>query len=217
MRPFALSMLLALSGAVALAQPIPVASPSEGGPRHWAVAATGAVNLREAPSTAAAVVAKLSGGDVLSNLGCENGEGRTWCYVQPWRGGPVGYVAAELLAPATNPTGGVAVGEDDSALRAGRGDFDAKGDIPCAQVAGQPTRPCAFGVARAGGGDATVIVTRPDGSTRALFFVRGEFMGADASQAGGGFDASATREADLFLIRVDAERYEVPDAVVFGG
>jgi hypothetical protein len=189
MRVLVLLLLLATGAA---AQPVPVAAPAEGGPRHWRVAAEGAVNLREGPSTGAAVVARLSGGDVLSNLGCQPGEGRTWCYEQPWRGGPVGYVAAELLAPATDPTGGVAVGENDSPLRAGRGEFDATGDIPCAQAAGQPTRACAFGVARAGGGDATVIVTRPDGSTRALFFVRGEFMGTDASEAGGGFDAAAT-------------------------
>jgi hypothetical protein len=214
MRVVILVLLLA-SGAVA--QPIPVAAPAEGGPRHWLVAARGTVNLREGPSAGAAVAARLSGGDILSNLGCQPGEGRTWCYVQPWRGGPVGYVAAELLQPATNPTGGVAVGENDSPLRAGRGAFDATGEVPCAQAAGQPTRACAFGVARAGGGDATLVVTRPDGSMRALFFVRGEFLGADASEAGGGFDAAATREADLFLIRVDAERYDVPDAVVFGG
>jgi len=107
--------------------------------------------------------------------------------------------------------------EANSATRAGMGDFDATGLIPCAQHIGQPTGPCEFGVAREGGGSATVIVTRPDGIKRALFFVEGDFLSADTSQADGYPEYSATKEADLNFIRVGAERYEIPDAVIFGG
>lgn len=49
----------------------------------------------------------------------------------------------------------------DATLRAGSGKFDARGRIACAQHKGQPTVPCNFGVARAGEGAATVLVTRP--------------------------------------------------------
>ncbi len=106
---------------------------------------------------------------------------------------------------------------DDSAARAGQGNFDATGQVPCAQNAGQPMGQCKFGVARAGGGTATVVVTRPDGRTRALFFTKGKFTSADTSQADGYPEATATRESDLTLIRVGSERYEVFDAVIFGG
>lgn len=76
---------------------------------------------------------------------------------------------------------------------------------------------CAFGVARAGGGYATVVVTRPDGRTRALFFRMGRPIGADTSEADNPGKFSARRAADLNFIRLGYERYEVPDAVVLGG
>ncbi|HMQ57149.1 MAG TPA: hypothetical protein PKE65_01225 [Rhizobiaceae bacterium] len=104
-----------------------------------------------------------------------------------------------------------------SAERAGSGDFDATGQIPCAQYAGQPMGQCDFGVARDATGEATVIVTRPDGTKRALFFINGAFNSADTSQADGYPEYSATKNADLSVISVGEERYEVPDAVVFGG
>lgn len=104
-----------------------------------------------------------------------------------------------------------------AATRAGKGDYDATGQIPCAQYAGQPMHQCDFGVSRAGGGSATVVITRPDGSTRVLFFTDGKFTSADTSQADGYPEYSAERESDLNLIRVGKERYEVPDAVIWGG
>ena len=76
---------------------------------------------------------------------------------------------------------------------------------------------CDFGVAREGNGNATVIVTMLDGRTRAIFFQNGAPVGADTSQADGYGEFSATKESDLNLIRVGDERYEIPDAVVFGG
>ncbi len=100
-------------------------------------------------------------------------------------GAPRGYVAGEFLTPAVAPDGSVATGPDNSALRAGQGDFDATGRIPCAQYVGQPMTQCDFCVARAGGGYATVIITKPDGMKRAIFFRRGIPIGADTSEADG--------------------------------
>jgi hypothetical protein len=45
----------------------------------------------------------------------------------------------------------------------------------------------------------------------------GQAVGADTSEADGYHDFSVTREADLNMIRVGPERYEIPDAVVLGG
>ncbi len=127
-------------------------------------------------------------------------------------------LAITVMALCTGLGAGPALADDaSSAERAGMGDFDATGTIPCAQHAGQPTAPCAFGVARESGGSATVVVTRPDGITRALFFIDGEFLSADTSQADGYPEYDATKEADLFFVRVGEERYEIPDAVIFGG
>ena len=63
---------------------------------------------------------------------------------------------------------------------------------------------------------ATVVLKRPDGRTRAIFFRRGEPIGADTSEADPG-KFNAPREGDLNFIRVGNERYEIPDAVVLGG
>jgi len=194
------------------------ASADDGGPRDWVVTGVSrSLNLREMPSTSAPVLTGFAAGTVLDNLGCRDSEGRVWCDVQPLGGGPRGWVAASYLEPAVAPDGTVARGPDDSALRAGQGEFDATGTLPCAQTLGQPMAQCDFGVARAGGGYATVVITRPDGRTRVLFFRMNRAIGADTSQADTYPEFSATREGDLHLIRVGGERYEVPDAVVLGG
>jgi len=125
-------------------------------------------------------------------------------------------VFAEFLKPAASPDGNVATGPDDSALRAGEGKFDATGKLPCAQSVGQPMMQCDFGVARAGGGYATVVIKKPDGRARAIFFRMGKPVGTDTSEADPG-KFSAVRESDLNSIRIGDERYEIPAAVVVGG
>ncbi len=193
------------------------AAPEDGGPRNWTVTGVSAsLNMRESPSAGARIVARLAPGTVLDNLGCRRAEDRTWCDVQKFGGGPRGYVAAEYLEPAISPDGSARMGPDDSALRAGQGQFDATGAIPCAEHAGQPMGECRMGVARAGGGYATVVATHPSGKKRAIYFRMGIPVGADTSQADWG-EFSATREDGLNFIRVGTERYEIPDAVPLGG
>ena len=113
--------------------------------------------------------------------------------------------------------GSVGGQRESTAARAGQGKFDANGQIPCAQAKGQPMGQCNFGVARGPGGSATVVVTRPDGRTRAIFFEKGKAVSADLSQADGNMLFRATKRGDLYLIEAGDERYEVPEAVVFGG
>lgn len=194
------------------------AAAENGGPRNWEVTVvSGSLNLREQPSIAARVITSYLPGTILDNLGCQRLDQRTWCDVQQLGGGPRGYVSAEYLRPAVSPDGSVATGPDDSALRAGLEQFDATGSIACAQFAGQPMMQCEFGVARAGGGYATLVVRRPDGSSRAIYFRMGIPVGAGTSQADGYPEFRASRENDLHLVRVGDERYEIPDAAVLGG
>lgn len=196
---------------------MPVA-PEDGGPRNWQVAGvSSALNLREQPSANAKIISSYPPETIVDNLGCQRAEGRVWCDVQQLGGGPRGYVAAEFLKPAVSPQEGIiATGSDDSALRAGQGKFDATGNIPCAQSAGQPMMQCPVGVARAGG-YATVVIQKPDGRTRAIFFRMGKPIGADTSQADDYPEFGATKESDLHLIRIGKERYEISDAIVLGG
>jgi heat shock protein HslJ len=194
------------------------AAPEGGGPRNWEVSSVSrAVNLREQPSTSARIVGSYRPGTILDNLGCRQAGRRHWCDVQRLGGGPRGYVSSEFLKPAVSPDGSVATGPDDSPLRAGEGKFDATGNLSCGQHAGQAMTQCEFGVARAGGGYATVVVKRPDGRSRAIFLRMGKPIGADTSQADGYPEFRATKESVLNLIRIGTERYEIPDAVVLGG
>lgn len=191
------------------------AAPEKGGPRNWTAVHT--VNLHEQPSTSARIFATVRPGTVLDNLNCQRVQGRAWCDVQQLGGGPRGYVIAEYLRPAISPDGSAAMGPDDSALRAGQGQFDATGALACAFSAGQPMGQCQFGVARAGGGYATVVIKKTDGRTRAIFFRMGRPIGADVSESEGRHDFQASKVGDLHRIRVGNERYDIPDAVVFGG
>ncbi len=192
-------------------------SPEDGGPRHWEVTGiSSGLNLREQPSTSAKIILRYPSGAILANLGCRRMNDRIWCDVQKLGGGARGYVSLQYLTPAIAPDGSVPAGPDDSAIRAGQGKFDATGKIPCTQYRGQPMGQCEFGVARAGGGYATVSVNRPDGKKRSLYFVRGEFLGADTSQADGYQAVANQKQNGLHLISVGDERYEIPDALIFG-
>lgn len=134
----------------------------------------------------------------------------------------------EMIITAADDTsssagGGLTEGEGTPAALAPSGDavvtgtdYHATGNIPCAMTAGQPTGSCPFGVTREGNGSGIVTVTKPDGRTRAIFFENGEAIGSDVSEADAG-EFSASREADLTLVRIGDERYEIPDAVIFGG
>lgn len=101
--------------------------------------------------------------------------------------------------------------------RAGQGKFNATGNIPCADQKSQPTRSCPFGVARDDGGNASVRVQLLSGKYRFIFFKNGKPIGADLSQADGDMTFNYKKEGDLYFIKAGKERYEIPEAVIFGG
>ena len=106
--------------------------------------------------------------------------------------------------------------EADSARRARRRDFDAEATVACAQERGEAMGECRARAARAGGGDAAVVVAFPNGFARTLHFVRGAFVSADATMSGVGTDTDARVEDGLHLVRVDDQRYEIPASLVLG-
>ena len=87
-------------------------------------------------------------------------------------------------------------------------------NIFCVRALGQPMTQCEFGIARAGGGYPTVLMTKPDGRTHAIFLRMGKTIGADASEAEGNVGKfGAAREDDRNLSWVDSERDEIAGAV----
>jgi heat shock protein HslJ len=95
-------------------------------------------------------------------------------------------------------------------------DFDANADIPCTMGEDEPPQSCSFGVVREGSGSGMVTITKPDGRTRSIFFENGQAMGYDASEADPG-EFRASRGGDSAIVYIGEERYEIPDAVIYGG
>ncbi|GAB4324714.1 MAG: hypothetical protein OHK0047_09250 [Leptolyngbyaceae cyanobacterium] len=93
--------------------------------------------------------------------------------------------------------------------------YNATGNVPCSMGGGQPTTSCPFGVVREGNGSGSVTITKPDGRKRVIFFKNGKAIRYDQSQADRG-TFSASKQGDLAIIRIGQERYEIPDAVIFG-
>jgi hypothetical protein len=202
----------AAQGVAGKADDVPAAH-EDGGPRNFAL--NRAARLLEQLSAKARGVARQARGTILDNLGCRRAEGRAWRNRQPLGSGRRGYLAAAFLELPVSPDGSIATDPDGSALRAEVTKIDAAERLPCSPHAGQPMGQCEFGVARAGGGYATVAVTRPIG--RGISFRIDRPIGADASQADGCREFRLRKESELNLIRVGAERYEIPAAVVLGG
>lgn len=101
--------------------------------------------------------------------------------------------------------------------RAGQGRFDAHGPVRCAQRAGQPMGQCQAAVARDPGGTATIVITRPDGRKRFIFFENGNPVSADLSQADGNMEFRGSKGGDVYYIEAGNERYEIVEAFVHGG
>ena len=211
--------VLLLPSGIVMAQETPstesLKPPREGGVRRWQVAAAEAV-IFAAPKETAERVTTLEQGAILQNRGCSESAGQVWCDIRSLRGNVRGYALAAFLKPAKGPDGIVAIGMDDSRLRAGKGIFDAETILPCAQEQGQALGKCNAAVSRGVGGDATVVVTFQNGFARKLYFVHGEFVKASATMSGVGTDMDWRLANDVHLVRVDDQRFELPDRFVFG-
>ncbi|MEO0865241.1 MAG: hypothetical protein AAFY39_11780 [Pseudomonadota bacterium] len=119
-----------------------------------------------------------------------------------------------LIMVLTMP--GTAVADIAAAnARARSGDFDAMGKVACAQEVGQALGPCGARVARTGNA-AAVVVTFPNGFRRTLMFEDNAFLRGNATMSGVGTDMEWHLSDDLFRVRVDDQRFEIPAALVLG-
>lgn len=177
-----------------------------GGPDWWQVSGLTAgdtLNIRSGPGTANPVVGALANGDSARNLGCRmNGETR-WCRIEvPGEQPFAGWAAGRYLREGPAPGSAIPAAADE-----------ASGTIPCAQAEDQPMTSCNFRVSRGEGGTASVWVTLPSGGDRYLDFRSGQLAGSDP-----GLSVQQDRTGDLNRIRIGGtERYELPDAVLYGG
>lgn len=96
-------------------------------------------------------------------------------------------------------------------------DFQATGQIPCARDRGQPMGSCRYGVRRDGKGSGSITVSWPGGGNRVIFYEDNTPVRFDQSQADGDVKMQVGHEADLFHVRIGAQRFEIPLAVMTGG
>lgn len=191
-------------------------APKDNGPRRFSVVAPEGVTLHRGPSSTSETNQTVSDGSILLNRGCAKRKDTVWCKVRPLKRGAPGFAPSAFLVPSVGPDGTIPTGVDDSRQRAKKRDFDARATIPCAQEVGQALGKCEAKVARGTGGDASIAVTFPNGFTRTLYFVHGEFMSASATMSGVGTDNEWALKGNIHVVRVDDQRYELPDQFVFG-
>ena len=110
----------------------------------------------------------------------------------------------------------VIIDSDVTKRRAQKNDFDAQAQISCSQERGEPIGECTANIARGADGDATVVVSFPNGFKRALYFLHGKFISANATMSGSGSDTDWEKVNGLHIIRVDDQRYELRDDFIFG-
>lgn len=176
-----------------------------GGPDYWSVAnlaANDTLNVRAGPGAGHEVVGRRVNGDRVRNLGCRMAGDSRWCQIEADAGRTfVGWVNGRyLVESAYAPQNGVV-------------NSQASGHVPCSIAAGQPTTQCPFRATHGGNGNASVWIEMSAGRERYIEFKAGEPAGSDP-----GLAVSFERLGDLTLIRIGGvERYDIPDAVVFGG
>ena len=106
--------------------------------------------------------------------------------------------------------------DTSQALRLAKaGDFAASGTVGCAQEVGEALGVCTAEVSRAAEA-AAVVVTFGNGFSRILSFSDGAFLRGNTTMSGTGKDTEWTLSDGLLEIRVDDQRFEIPEALVFG-
>jgi hypothetical protein len=189
----------------------------QGGPDFWQVTLSdpnGSLNLHDGPSAGAATIGRLPDGAVLRNLGCRMNEGRRWCQVEATApGGITGWVAGDFLAESDGDA------TDGDAMVPGT-PYHATGPISCWQGADGPKQECTFGVFREspGSGNGWVNIEWPDGGSRVIYFEAGTPVSFDRSQADQGLEMTIARtDNGINIVTIGADRFEIPDSVIWGG
>lgn len=180
-----------------------------GGPDFWAVAGLsvgGSLNVRSGPSASAAVVANLSNGAVLRNLGCEGAGDARWCQVEIAEGANVnGWVSGRYLVESGAPAVADATVEGTP--------YHATGELACTLAAFPDAITCPFGVIRVSENNlASIFITLPDGDERLIEFRDGQPVQPS------GMTMTAQQNGDVTVVNLDngAEVYSVVDIVYLG-
>ncbi|MEO0915724.1 MAG: hypothetical protein AAFY31_01895 [Pseudomonadota bacterium] len=102
----------------------------------------------------------------------------------------------------------------DAMARAKAGAFVAAGEVACAQEVGETLGTCTVQVARDDEAAAAAVVTFPNGFARILTFDAGAFLRGNTTMSGVGTDTDWSLNDGLYRIRVDDQRFEIPETLI---
>jgi hypothetical protein len=88
--------------------------------------------------------------------------------------------------------------------------------IACAQERRESLGQCSYRIKRDEKGKTTVMVIFANGFKRGLMFEDGKFLKAIVTMSGVGTDIDWSLKDGTHIIRVDGQRYEVPDTLIAG-
>jgi hypothetical protein len=122
-----------------------------------------------------------------------------------------------VSVPTSNTSSGGDDGQGDAKV-AGT-NYNATAQVKCEGYKGAAAGLCDAGVVRDTETGTAVDIKVGDGITRTVFFDQsGKFLSFSTSQADGtaAMKISSKREGDTTIATIGSERYEIPDAFVFG-
>lgn len=188
--------------------------------RVTGVGSSDRLNVRRGPSTANAVLFRIRNGEVVRNHGCTSQSGSRWCKVNRIsHPSVIGWASARYLVAASNPgsaqqlPGGGATQLPGSDALVPGSNFHATGTIPCASRQGGSFRNCRYGVIRHGRGNATVVITMANGTTRRIEFEGGRPVSSNSSAGIFGEHING-----MVVVSIGTnETYRVVDEIMFGG
>ena len=94
--------------------------------------------------------------------------------------------------------------------------FTASTIIPCERP-GTGKVQCDAGIVREGNGNGFVMIFWPDSGNRVLYIENGDVVRYDEAEADGGAELSVTRQGDVQNVTIGDARFEIFDAMIFGG
>jgi len=86
--------------------------------------------------------------------------------------------------------------------------------IACSQETGESLGRCTYRINRDDDGTITVTVVFANSFKRKLFFKDGKFLKANTTMSGTGTDTDWSLKDGTLMIRVDDQRYEVPETLI---
>jgi len=120
-------------------------------------------------------------------------------------------ICAAILLGALQASAGL-----DAKSSGGTADHNMSDSIACAQETGEALGQCSYRIDRNDKGKTTVTVVFANGFKRRLFFRNGAFVKASTTMSGTGSDTDWSLKDGTHKIRVDDQRYEVPETLTAG-